>query len=203
MPLEVLGLKEHVFNILVEAGIDTVGALMMSMKMDANKVLGLPGIGPKAIQNIDESFAALKFPEPTPEEPVAEAVAEPVAEIEPQPEVIAVALEGAPVAAVEEVPVAEGLGQEKKEPKTSTAKGKVGEAEDDEHAKDGVSLDELFSMKPEIFQTTGAEDDESADKKKGKKGKKKSVELEFDEERGEVVGRKKHKRGDGELGEDW
>ncbi len=41
MPLEQLGLKEHVFNILVEAGIDTIGALMMSMKMDANKVLGI------------------------------------------------------------------------------------------------------------------------------------------------------------------
>jgi N utilization substance protein A len=73
MPLEQLGLKEHVFNILVEAGIDTVGALMMSMKMDSNKVLGLPGIGPKAIQNIDEQLAVLKFPEPEPPaEPVAE-----------------------------------------------------------------------------------------------------------------------------------
>jgi N utilization substance protein A len=75
--------------------------------------------------------------------------------------------------------------------------------EDDEHATDGVSLDELFSMKPEIFQTPAAEEDESADKKKGKKGKKKSVELEFDEERGEVVGRKKHKRGDGDFTEEW
>jgi transcription termination/antitermination protein NusA len=54
MPLEQLELKEHVFNILVEAGLDTVGALMMSMKMDANKVLGLAGIGPKAITNIEE-----------------------------------------------------------------------------------------------------------------------------------------------------
>jgi hypothetical protein len=55
-------------------------------------------------------------------------------------------------------------------------------------------LDELFSMKPEIFQTPAGEEEDSADKKKGKKGKKKSVELEFDEERGEVVGRKKHRR---------
>ena len=76
------------------------------------------------------------------------------------------------------------------------------EPEDDEHAKDGVSLDELFSMKPEIFQTPAGEEDESADKKKGKKGKKKSVALEFDEERGEVVARKKHKRGDDIFGED-
>jgi len=70
--------------------------------------------------------------------------------------------------------------------------------EDDEHAKDGVSLDDLFSMKPEIFQTAPAADD-ADDKKKGKKGKKKSVALEFDEERGEVVARKVHKRG----GETW
>jgi N utilization substance protein A len=204
MPLEELGLKEHVFNILVEAGIDTIGALMMSMKMDANKVLGLPGIGPKAIQNIDEQFALLKFPEPAPAEPTVEPVAaEAVAETEPQPEVVSVAAEAAPVA-VAEAPGIEAPAEEKKEPKAAPAKGKVGEEpEDDEHAKDGVSLDELFSMKPEIFQTAGAEDDESADKKKGKKGKKKSVELVLDEERGEVVGRKKHKRGDDELGEDW
>ena len=88
--------------------------------------------------------------------------------------------------------------QARKEPR---GKG-VEEPEDDEH-KDGVSLDELFSMKPEIFQTAAGEEEESADKKKGKKGKKKSVELVLDEERGEVVGRKKHKRGDDDLGEDW
>ncbi len=48
-------------------------------------------------------------------------------------------------------------------------------------------------MKPEIFQTAPVADD-ADDKKKGKKGKKKSVALEFDEERGEVVARKVHKR---------
>ena len=42
----------------------------------------------------------------------------------------------------------------------------------------------------------GAEED-SDDKKKSKKGKKKGVALEFDEKLGEVVTRKKHKRGDG------
>jgi N utilization substance protein A len=94
--------------------------------------------------------------------------------------------------------VEEKAASAKKEPKGKV----VEEPEDDEH-KDGVSLDELFSMKPEIFQTPAAEEEDSADKKKGKKGKKKSVELVLDEERGEVVGRKKHKRGDNDLGEDW
>jgi N utilization substance protein A len=195
MPLEEIGLKEHVLNILVEAGIDTVGALMMSMKMDANRILGLAGIGPKAMTNIEEVLAAVKFPEPPPAEPVAE----PAAEAAAQPE--AVLVDAAPAAEpvkVEEVPAPDKQAAAKKEPRKV-----VEEVEDDEHAKDGVSLDELFSMKPEIFQTGATEEEESADKKKGKKGKKKSVELVLDEERGEVVGRKKHKRGDDDLGEDW
>ena len=195
MPLEQIGLKEHVFNILVEAGYDTVGALMMAMKIDANKVLGLPGVGPKAMTNIEETLAAIVFPEPEAPAPV-EPVAEPVAQTESQPvaeattPVVAVT---EPVAAAE-APVGEKQAPAKKEPK------KV-EEEEDENAKDGVSLDELFKMKPEIFSTASTED-EDADKKKGKKGKKKSVELVLDEERGEVVGRKKHKRGDDVFGED-
>jgi len=181
MPLDQAGLKEHVYNILVEAGYDTVGNLMMAMKIDANKILGLAGIGPKAMQNIEEALAAINFPEP----PAAEPVIEPVAQAESQPE----------AAVVEPLPAGELPTAEKPVPAKKDAR-KVVEEEEDEHAKDGVSLDELFAMKPEIFQTTSVVEDDAADKKKGKKGKKKSVELVLDEERGEVVGRKKHKRGD-------
>ncbi len=190
MPLEQAGIKEHVFNILVEAGFDTVGSLMMKMKLEPNSVLGLPGVGPKAIQNIEESLAAITFPEPPPAEPVVEPVTEIESPLEAEVPVAVVE----PVA-MEEVPVIEEQLPAKKE-----LKKVIEEQEDDEHAKDGVSLDELFAMKPEIFQTAGdnAEED-SADKKKGKKGKKKSVALEFDEERGEVIARKVHKRGDGEV----
>jgi hypothetical protein len=58
-------------------------------------------------------------------------------------------------------------------------------------------------MKPEIFQTAGAVEEDADKKKGGKKTKKKGVELEFDESLGAVVGRKKHKRGDEEAGSDW
>jgi len=188
MPLEQAGIKEHVFNILTEAGFETVGDLMLSLKSDQNRVLGLPGVGPKAMQSIDEALAALTFPEPQPEPvkaeeaPVAEAVTTPVEQVA--------------AVAVEEQPVVEKQPEVKKETK------KVAEEEDDEHAKDGVSLDELFKMKPEIFQST-AETEEEGEKKKGKKKKKSSVELEFDEDLGEVVGRKKHKRGDEDSEEEW
>lgn len=183
MPLEQAGLKEHVFNILTEAGFETVGDLLLAFNTDSNKVLGLPGVGPKAMQNIEEVMATLKFPEPEPA-PVAEAPAVEAAPAE------------APAPTAEETPAAEKPAEVKKETKPS--KTKPAEEPEDEFAKDGVSLDDLFSMKPEIFSGTEApEDENSAAKKGGKKGKKtKNVELQFDEELGEVVGRKRHKRGD-------
>jgi N utilization substance protein A len=181
MPLEEMGLKEHVFNILVEAGFETVGDLLMALKTDSNKVLGLPGIGPKAMQNIEEQVAALKFPEEAPAEaaPASAAV-----------EDATVKTAGAEPVAIEETPVSQ---------KTARVQKEAEEKVEDENAKDGVSLDELFKMKPEIFQSAGIVDEEEDKKKKGKKQKKKGVELVLDEELGEVVGRKKHKRGEDEF----
>ena len=183
MPLEQAGIKEHTFNILTEAGFETAGDLMLALKIDPNKILGLSGIGPKAMQNIEATLAGLTFPEP---EEVA---------VEPEAAAEALPIEETPAA---EVAAAAPLEAEKAE------SDKEAEPEA-ELAKDGVSLDELFKLKPEIFQsTTVTEDEEGADKKKGKKGKKKSVELEYDEELGAVVGRKKHKRGEeGPTDEPW
>jgi hypothetical protein len=64
-----------------------------------------------------------------------------------------------------------------------------------------VSFEELFKLRPEIVNPVAEDDDELKKDKKDKKGKK-SVEYQFDETRGEVVGRKKHKRGDGAWEED-
>ena len=97
----------------------------------------------------------------------------------------------------EEMPVEKKQVEGKKEAKKPVE-------EEEEFAKDGVALDELFKMKPEIFQNAGpVEEESSGDKKKGKKGKKKAVELEFDEGLGAVVGRKIHKRGDTTPDNDW
>ncbi len=193
MPLEQSGMKEHIFNILIEAGFETVGALIFVIKTDPNKVLGLPGIGSKAMQNIEESLAVLTFPEP---------------EVVPEPELVKVeepvtipveVVEATPGIETDEAIAAKKQSEGKKEAK------KVVEVEDEEHAKDGVALDELFKMKPEIFQNAGnnVEEESSGDKKKGKKTKKKAVELQFDEGLGEVVGRKIHKRGGEDAGNDW
>ncbi len=195
MPLEQAGMKEHIFNILTEAGYETIGSLMFVLKTDANKVLGLPGIGSKAMQNIEEALAAVTFPEPEPEPELAPVVAAEPEMLKTAGEVEAIAPAAEPVSG-EEVSSAKKQAEAKKEKKPAEP------VEDEEHAKDGVALDELFKMKPEIFQTPGAAEEDSADKKKGKKGKKKAVELQFDEDLGEVVGRKIHKRGD-ESGNAW
>jgi N utilization substance protein A len=191
MPLEQANLKEHVFNILTEAGFENIGDLMFSLKTDQNRVLGLPGIGSKAIQNIEETLAAINFPEPVVEEvPVVEEI--------PAAPVASEAVIEIPAIPGEEKPVSKKQAEAKKE-----AKRHAGEEPENEFAKDGVSLEDLFKMKPETFQAPATED-ESDDKKKGKKVKKKGVALEFDEGLGAVVGRKKHKRGDDTTtGEDW
>ncbi len=182
MPLDQLGLKEHVFNILVEAGFENIGDLMMSLKLDENKVLGLAGVGPKAIQNIQEQLAAIQFPE-VPAEVKADAA---VSEEVPVEQIVEPVAVDAPPLEIEEPAKVE----------------KVEEETEEENAKDGVSLDELFKLKPEIFQSPSGTDEDEAAKKKGKKQKKKGVELVLDEELGEVVGHKKHKRGEDDLGVD-
>ena len=109
-------IKEHILNILTEAEFETVGDLMLALKVDPDKVLGLAGIGPKSIENIEESLAALTFPEPEPEpadetEATAEAVAEeiPATEQVAEPEAVV----ETPVADEQVVPSSQGEPQPK------------------------------------------------------------------------------------------
>jgi len=216
------GIKEHILNILTEAEFETVGDLMMALKVDPDKVLMLPGVGPKAMDNIKESLAALTFPEPEPEpearlEPEVVAEVAPVVEQVAEPEEIVeapVAEEQIVVSAQDEAKpeaVADGVVEAPAEEKAKEKKPKKKEeealTEDSDLVKDDVSLDELFALK-EMFQTgsaTGEDEEEESDdkKKKGKKKKKKHVEIEYDEDLGEVVARKKHKRAGDDFGENW
>ena len=77
-------LKEHIFNILFEAEYESVGDLMMALQLDPDKVFDLPGIGPKAIENITEVLAGMDFPEVEIEE--VESKDEVEAETEPETE---------------------------------------------------------------------------------------------------------------------
>jgi N utilization substance protein A len=212
-------IKEHILNILTEAEYETVGDLMLVLKVDSDRVLSLAGIGPKAMENIDESLAGLTFPEPELEpepEPEAEVAAEGVAEAEQVAEPEAVVelpvvdeqVEVQPEVVAEEA--AEPPVDEKVKEKKPRKKDEEELTEESDLVKDDVSLDELFALK-EMFQTGRVDDDDEDEDeepgrktKKSKKKKKKHVEIEYDEELGEVIARKKRKRSrEDDYGDDW
>jgi N utilization substance protein A len=189
-PLSALGLGDHIYSI-VSPEYATVGDLMVTMKSDPDKVLALTGIGPKSMQTIEKALAEVTFEEPAVEvEAEAEGQPEAVEEVE------------APEAAVAEGAVPEAAEVAEAQPEAAEAETPaeaVAEAAAEPEAE--PSLEQLFTLSPESLRPAPADEgeEEGAKDKKGKKGKKTDVTLVYDEERGEVVGRKKHKRG----GDEW
>ena len=197
-------LPEHVIHILTEAGYAKLGDLLMQMKTAPDTILALQGIGPKAMQEIEELMVAqvvappAEAEAPAAEEQAAEAEA-PAGEVSEQP---SAALPEAAQAA--ESPLA----AEVAEPAAAEAE-KPGEGVEVPAAEEELpaSLDELFALKPEALEVAAApageeEEEDESDKKGKKKGKKKKhVEVEYDPDRDLVMIHKKHKRG-GEWG-DW
>ena len=197
MMLSESNLLDHVFNILFEAEYETVGDLMMALRLDPDVVFGLPGIGPKAIENITEVLAGIKFPEIV-EEAEESVEAEQAAE---ETEAVEEAVEGETAeteATVEEAEQAEA----------------ESDTEEEVEIEEDMSMDDIFEIQPEMLSKPSKGDDEEEDdefdeftgkKKKGKK--KKYVKYEFDPELGEVVAKKQRKRKSNEWGfddeDDW
>jgi N utilization substance protein A len=183
-----LNLPDHVYTILTEAEHRTVGNLMMAMKLNPDSVLSLAGIGPKAMQSIQAALAAVSYPEPEPPAEVLEVVSEaPVEE----------AVEAAPTTSQAEPVVEEAA------PVMEEVTGTVTPVE--ETKEEEKDFDKIFSLQNVLAVPAAAEEEteEERNKKKEKKAKK-GRELEFDEKRGEVVARKKHKRGDDDsVLEEW
>jgi len=190
-----LPLKEHLINIITEAEITTVGDLMLTMKLAPDKVLGLPGVGPKSLTAIEEALAQLTFPEPEPE-PVAEVETAIPAAVTEEATAVPAAVE-----AEAEVPAGEAEAQPEVQ---KEAPMKVRDGTEEEPERD-LSLEEMFAVVQTEAAQPASEDEEEdeAGKKKSKKKKKKNVELEYDPDLDEVISRKKRKRGSGDDWEEW
>lgn len=178
MDIAELGLPDHVYAILTGADYRTVGDLMLVMKRNPDRVLGLSGIGPKAIQAIEAALAKW-----SPSQPEAQVV-------QPSETVVEPAM-AAPAEAVQ-TPEATSVVA------TTETLGDMGEEETDE------DFERLFSVENLKIQMPAISDEEVTKPQKGKDKKKNRKDriYEFDEERGQAVARKKHKRGD-DLDEDW
>ncbi len=192
------GLPEQVAYTLQEAGLSTVGDLVVQMKLNADEVLKLPGIGPRSMSEIARLVDAA-YREPVTETPAEEQPAEeiPAVPLEipemdaPQMEVVAVVGETRPAAPAEpvEVPAEEEITEPEEEP----------------------SFDELFAMRSDVFATPPVEEEEiSEEQTQSKRGRKKDrkksgrrfVEITYDPDSDSTTAVKKHKRGDDNWG-DW
>lgn len=190
------GLPEHVAYILQEGGYNTVAELATEMRTEPDNILRLNGIGQKAMQTIRNLMETLE------QQAAAEAETAKLAEQAPAEEIPA-ALEETPAAAVEEAvaavePVEVEAGIVETVPGEPVAEEVVPEEE--------PSLEEIFTLRPEVLTATEYVDEEEeegeADKKdrkkpKGKKGRR-FVNVEYDPDKDVTIVRKQHKRGDDE-----
>jgi len=143
LSIEALGLADHIFTILTAAEYRTVGDLMMAMKLDPDSVLGLSGIGPKAMQAIATALANVSYPEP-------ELVVEPTPAAPVEAE--AAAAQGSAVSAPEGV-------QEAVPAAGEAMKVEAGE----ELVAPEKPLEEIFTLKPEMLQPVAAAPEEEED----------------------------------------
>jgi len=204
IPLEKFDVSDRVYAVISETGLQTVGDLMLQMKLDPDSIWKLSGMGPKAMQELQTSLDRLEaqlapaeveaLPEEVEavealpaEEPVqvTPVVAEAKVEIEvPLEEVTAPEVE--PVV-VEEPEIEEAVAME-------AVAAPAGEGAEEEEPS---TFDQLFALRPDVltYETSDEEDLEDEDDKKKKKKKKKFVEMEFDPDRNAMVVKKKRKRG--------
>jgi transcription termination/antitermination protein NusA len=222
IPLDELEISERVRGLLQESGYQNAGDLMYQMSIDPDAILALSGVGPKAMQEIEQALQAVAVAEEVIEaepelqvEPGSEVeeaeLVEPAAEVELEAAVDTLAVE-VPVEAVEElVPETEAV-EIPEAAETEVVSAEEGEAEAELVAPEAeaeeelpTSLDELFALKPEVLDMveTGDEEDEEEEGRKKKKKKKKYVEMEYDPEKGVTVVKKKRKRGGGDWSDDW
>lgn len=198
MPILDVPLKEHIVTILQEAGMESLGDLMLQVKLDSDKILSLNGIGPKAMEEITALVETYKFPtvEGEPETALEEAPAEAEPAAAALPEA---GLEAAEPAEIEAAPVEEAPAAEEAEPAAVV----------EEPAVEEKSFEELFKLeslrREEKARDFVREEDEAVELKQGKKGKgkkKKGYTVEYDPEKDESIVRYKHKK-DGDWDEDW
>ena len=219
--LEDLALTVRIHDLLSSSGYETIGDLMFQLALDEDAVLGISGIGPKAMEEIKEKLTNISFPAPQPEELVTEVVEQ----LEPEPEVVkpeetvvstaeeivtseqtepAVEVLSAQVTPAEEgAPVTEAVSAETE----VVGEEQVPAAEDEvkEETEKVVDFNEIFTLRPEILgiqPDAEEEDEEDLDKKKKKKKKKKFVEVVYDPDRDITLVKRKRKRG-GDWEDDW
>lgn len=220
VPLADLDLATRAQTILEEAEYSSAGQVMEQLAIDKDEILGLPGIGPKYMKDINEKVHAYPYPEPEPIEviieevepaegvPEAEGVGEPeAAEAEPVPEPAELAAEAiveeaeaAAEVALEdaEAEVEEVLEEELTEEELETAEEKQLPPDAvkaiEEAFKEAAEVVEEVDLEEELLEEDEEEEDfeETEAERRERKARKRI--LEYDPEIGETIVRRKRKK---------
>jgi len=220
--LKDLALTERIYDLLSSSGYETIGDLMFQLALDEDAVLGISGIGPKAMEEIKEKLASISFPSAEPEvvspevveqiEPVVEKVEElgtPAPEeiiAAEQPEVTEEVSLVQPTTVEEGTQVVEEISAEPESVSEEQVSAVTSEVKEEETEKP-IDFNEIFALRPEILgiqDTEEEEEEEDLDQKgkKKKKKKKKFVEVVYDPDRDITLVKRKRKRG-GDWEDDW
>jgi N utilization substance protein A len=205
IPLSEIDLSSRVLNRLTEAEFKTAGQVMEQLELDEDKILGIQGFGPKALNELRTKLGGYEFPVieveepevieivPEVEEAVVEGEVEPELDVEPALDVEAeVEVTGQEVVLeVAEVDAAEG--------EVAEELAAVDAPADLEKVFDEVAEELGIVVEEEDVADVAILDDEmdSAIQKPEKKKKRRIV--EFDPESGETIVRRRRKR----TGEGW
>jgi N utilization substance protein A len=192
-----IGLSTRVLNLLTQANYKTAGKVMEQLELDEDKILSLPGIGPKAIQELREKLTAFDYPEVEVEPIVEEEVLEVEEEVVEVPEVVEEGMEPEAL----EVSIEEPMEVEIEE------KERIEGEEVPEVLEPAATVEEVFDTVVEELDTIvtsveveGEEEDIFlTDEEKRRKRKKISRVVEYDPDTGEMIVKRRRKRGE----EDW
>ncbi len=175
-------LPDHILFILQEGGMETLGDLVLQMRLDPDKILALNGIGPKSFEQISELTDGLRtVPETKPAESVEEEVLPETLDAEAEPEPSAEAVSEAPTTEAEPEIDAEADETEAAavEPQAEQAE-QAEQAAEPKEEEEQVDFDKLFSYdarkygyyEPEKIRPEKEEEDEPKSEKKKKRKKR-------------------------------
>ena len=207
LPMAEVGLSARVLNLLTAAGFDTAGKVLETLALDPDAILGLAGVGPKTLEEIDTTLRAFPYPEIVVEAPApVEVEAEALPEAEAGPAAVAADAAALPEPALAETGGEAGIPVELPQPAEPGEPVLVAQADGavaPEAAPGSVDFETITKEYATILKVDVEEEEEteaegtSATDKKKKKGKKGARVVEFDEDRGVMVVRR-HRKRDGE-----
>jgi N utilization substance protein A len=219
--LEELSLTDRVYDLLCSSGYETIGDLMFQLALDEDAVLGISGIGPKAMDEIKQKLAGITFPSPQLEEVQVEEREQIEPELEITAEINLIASQELETSQPTEAVLVEETSQPialeeiaatteviSSEPDMVTAEEvPVASVEGIEEAEKPIDFNEIFTLRPEALVIEDSDEEEKEedldqDGKKKKKKKKKFVEVVYDPDRDITLVKRKRKRG-GDWDDEW